>query len=125
MSKVLRNLWAIVWPAGGNRLLRARPRGWHRRGALPQCHRGYTSQEISTWRSTLEYFDAIRVGLTATPASHTTAFFTHKVFEYSYEQAVKDGHLVDYDAVNIRSNARMSGVFLEEGENVERNNVQL
>lgn len=84
-----------------------------------ECHRGYTSQEISTWRSTLEHFDAIRIGLTATPASHTTAFFTHKAFEYSYEQAVKDGHLVDYDAVNIRSNARMSGVFLKAGENVE------
>lgn len=84
-----------------------------------ECHRGYTSQEISTWRSTLEHFDAIRIGLTATPASHTTAFFTHKVFEYSYEQAVKDGHLVDYDAVNIRSTARVNGVFLKEGENVE------
>lgn len=84
-----------------------------------ECHRGYTSQELSTWRNTLEHFDAIRIGLTATPASHTTAFFTHKVFEYSYEQAVKDGHLVDYDAVNIRSNARMDGVFLQEGENVE------
>lgn len=84
-----------------------------------ECHRGYTSQEVSTWRSTLEHFDAIRVGLTATPASHTTAFFTHKAFEYGYEQAVKDGHLVDYDAVNIRSEVRMNGVFLKEGENVE------
>jgi type I restriction enzyme R subunit len=84
-----------------------------------ECHRGYTSQELSTWRSTLEHFDAIRIGLTATPASHTTAFFTHKVVNYSYEDALKDGHLVDYDAVNVRSNARMNGVFLEEGENVE------
>lgn len=84
-----------------------------------ECHRGYTSQEISTWRSTLEHFDAITVGLTATPASHTTAFFTHKVFEYNYEQALKDGHLVDYDVVNIRSNVRINGVFLKKGENVE------
>jgi type I restriction enzyme R subunit len=37
-----------------------------------ECHRGYTSQEISTWRSTLDHFDAIKIGLTATPASHTT-----------------------------------------------------
>jgi len=84
-----------------------------------ECHRGYTSQEISTWRSTLDHFDAIKVGLTATPASHTTAFFTNKVFEYGYEQAVRDGHLVDYDAVNIRSEVRMNGLFLHEGENVE------
>ncbi|WP_437593358.1 type I restriction endonuclease subunit R [Sorangium sp. So ce1000] len=84
-----------------------------------ECHRGYTSQEISTWRSTLDHFDAIKIGLTATPASHTTAYFTQKVFEYSYEQAVKDGHLVDYDVVRVRSDARMSGLFLREGENVE------
>ena len=84
-----------------------------------ECHRGYTSQEISTWRSTLDHFDAIKVGLTATPASHTTAFFTNKVFEYGYEQAVRDGHLVDYDVVTVRSDVRMKGLFLKEGENVE------
>ncbi len=84
-----------------------------------ECHRGYTSQEISTWRATLNHFDAIKVGLTATPASHTTAYFTHKVFEYGYERAVRDGHLVDYDVVNVRSDVRMEGVFLREGEKVE------
>lgn len=84
-----------------------------------ECHRGYTSQEVSTWRSTLEHFDAMRIGLTATPASHTTAYFTHKVFEYPYERAVREGHLVDYDVVTIRSNVRMNGLFLREGENVE------
>jgi type I restriction enzyme R subunit len=84
-----------------------------------ECHRGYTSQEVSTWRSTLDHFDAIKIGLTATPASHTTAYFNNKVFEYTYEQAVRDGHLVDYDAVYVRSDVRMSGLFLREGENVE------
>jgi type I restriction enzyme R subunit len=84
-----------------------------------ECHRGYTSQEVSTWRSTLDHFDATKIGLTATPASHTTAYFTNKVFEYGYEQAVRDGHLVDYDVVNVRSNVRTQGVFLKEGEHVE------
>jgi type I restriction enzyme, R subunit len=84
-----------------------------------ECHRGYTSQEISTWRSALDHFDAINIGLTATPASHTTAYFTDKVFEYLYEEAVKDGHLVDYDVVRVRSEVRMNGLFLREGENVE------
>jgi len=84
-----------------------------------ECHRGYTSQEVSVWRSTLDHFDAIKVGLTATPASHTTAYFNHKVYEYSYEQAVREGYLVDYDVVKVRSNVRMNGVFLKEGENVE------
>lgn len=84
-----------------------------------ECHRGYTAQQISTWRSTLDHFDAIKIGLTATPASHTTAYFTHKVFEYPYEQAVRDGYLVDYDVVRVRSDARMNGLFLREGESVE------
>jgi type I restriction enzyme, R subunit len=84
-----------------------------------ECHRGYTAAELSVWRSTLDHFDAIKVGLTATPAAHTAAYFTHKVFEYPYEQAVRDGHLVDWDLVKVRSAVRMQGVFLHEGENVE------
>src|SRR5690606_18395297 len=84
-----------------------------------ECHRGYTAQELSVWRDTLNHFDAIRVGLTATPAAHTSAFFTDKVFSYGYEQAVRDGYLVDYDAVKIRSEVRIHGVFLKEGEAVE------
>jgi type I restriction enzyme, R subunit len=84
-----------------------------------ECHRGYTSQELSVWRSTLDHFDAIKIGLTATPAKHTTAYFTHKVYEYPYERAVEEGYLVDYDVVNVRSEVRMKGVFLKEGENVK------
>ncbi len=84
-----------------------------------ECHRGYTAQEVSTWRATLDHFDAIKIGLTATPASHTTAYFTHKAFEYPYERAVREGHLVDYDVVSVRSDVRMNGLFLREGENVE------
>jgi len=36
-----------------------------------ECHRGYTSAEVSTWRNTLDHFDAIKIGLTATPVEHT------------------------------------------------------
>jgi len=84
-----------------------------------ECHRGYTSQEQSVWRSTLDHFDAIKIGLTATPAAHTTAYFTHKAFEYSYTDALRDGYLVNYDKVPIRSEVRMHGLFLRQGENVE------
>ena len=84
-----------------------------------ECHRGYTSQQISTWRNTLEHFDAIKIGLTATPAAHTTAYFHDIVFRYGYEQAVAEGYLVDYDAVRISSDVRMNGVFLAEGERVD------
>jgi type I restriction enzyme R subunit len=83
-----------------------------------ECHRGYTSAELSVWRNTLDHFDAIKVGLTATPAAHTKAYFTDVVYRYEYERAVREGYLVDYDAVTIKSNVRMSGVFLQEGEEV-------
>jgi type I restriction enzyme, R subunit len=84
-----------------------------------ECHRGYTSSELSTWRKVLEYFDAIKIGLTATPAAHTTAYFSEVVYRYEYRQAVEEGFLVDYDAVAIRSDIRMTGLFLKEGEQVE------
>lgn len=83
-----------------------------------ECHRGYTVQETSIWRDTINYFDAVRVGLTATPAAHTVAIFGEPVFRYGVEQAIRDGNLVDYDPVAIHSNVRMNGVFLKEGDPV-------
>lgn len=83
-----------------------------------ECHRGYTSQEESKWREVLQHFDAVRVGLTATPAAHTTAFFKEVVYRYDYEKAVKDGFLVDYDAVSVSSEITVNGVFLKVGEEV-------
>jgi len=83
-----------------------------------ECHRGYTAAELSCWRSTLDHFDAFKVGLTATPAAHTMTYFKRIVFKYDYERAVREGCLVDYDAVAIRSDIRMKGLFLKEGEQV-------
>jgi len=83
-----------------------------------ECHRGYTAAELSVWRNTLEHFDAINIGLTATPAAHTTAYFKNVVYRYEYDRAVREGYLVDYDAVRIKSGVRIDGVFLKEGEHV-------
>lgn len=83
-----------------------------------ECHRGYTAKETSVWRSVLEYFDAVKIGLTATPAAHTLALFNEVIYRYTTDQAVLDGYLVDYEAVRIRSNVRLNGVFLKEGEQV-------
>jgi type I restriction enzyme R subunit len=85
-----------------------------------ECHRGYTSQQVSNWRATLDHFDAIKIGLTATPAAHTIAYFTHKAAEYPYETAIQEGYLVDYEVVQLRSEVRLNGLFLQEGEGVER-----
>ncbi len=83
-----------------------------------ECHRGYTAQEESKWRQLVYHFDGIKIGLTATPASHTMAFFKHMVFRYDYERAVQEGYLVDYDAIAIQSDITLRGVFLKEGEEV-------
>ncbi|HVL90971.1 MAG TPA: DEAD/DEAH box helicase family protein, partial [Actinomycetota bacterium] len=83
-----------------------------------ECHRGYTARDISTWRNTLDYFDAVKIGLTATPAAHTVAYFDRPTYRYSYERAVREGHLVDYDAVRVNSGVRVNGVFLHQGEHV-------
>ena len=83
-----------------------------------ECHRGYTAQELSVWRNTLDHFDATTIGLTATPAAHTTSYFKDIVYRYDYERAVREGFLVDYDVVAVRSDVRMNGVFLDEGEQV-------
>ncbi len=85
-----------------------------------ECHRGYTSQETSTWREVLNYFDAVKVGLTATPAAHTVTLFKEPVYRYGVEKAIRDKFLVDYRPIKITSNVKMKGVFLEEGETVGR-----
>ena len=83
-----------------------------------ECHRGYTTRETSKWLEVLDHFDAVKIGLTATPATHTTAYFKEIVFRYEYERAVREGWLVDWDAVRIKSDVRINGVFLKEGETV-------
>jgi type I restriction enzyme R subunit len=40
------------------------------------------------------------------------------VYRYQYERAVREGYLVDYDVVTVKSNVRMQGVFLKQGEQV-------
>ncbi len=83
-----------------------------------ECHRGYTSKETNVWRNVLNHFDAVKIGLTATPASHTVAYFNKPIFNYPLQQAIDEGFLVDYDAVAINSEVLMNGAFLKEGEQV-------
>lgn len=83
-----------------------------------ECHRGYTAKETSTWRNVIEYFDAIKIGLTATPAPHSLSLFNEVVSRYTTEEAIEDGYLVDYEAVKIKSDIKINGAFLREGEQI-------
>jgi type I restriction enzyme R subunit len=89
-----------------------------------ECHRGYTSSEVAIWRKTLDHFDAVKIGLTATPAAHTTSYFKDIVYRYEYERAVRENFLVDYDVIKVKSNVRIEGIFLKEGEEVGLVNPQ-
>jgi type I restriction enzyme R subunit len=52
---------------------------------------------ISRYRRVLEHFDAVKIGLTATPAVHTREIFGAPTFQYTYRQAVIEGQLVDHE----------------------------
>ena len=86
---------------------------------VDECHRGYTAKETSIWRDVLQYFDAIKIGLTATPAIHTLGLFNEVIFRYTTEEAIKDNYLVEYEAVKVTSGVRINGVFLKEGDSIE------
>ena len=68
----------------------------------------------------LDYFDAVKIGLTATPAAHSLTLFREVVYRYTTDEAIDDGWLVEYEPVKINSNVRMQGAFLKEGELVGR-----
>lgn len=99
---------------------------------VDEAHRGYIldkdmsetemlyrnqDEYISKYRTVIEYFDAVKVALTATPALHTTEIFGKPVFNYSYREAVIDGYLVDHDAPhNIKTKLRVEGINYQKGE---------
>jgi len=99
---------------------------------IDEAHRGYlldrdmTDAELcyrdqrdylSKYRSVVEYFDAVRIALTATPALHTTEIFGAPVYTYSYREAVIDGYLVDHDApVRIETELGTAGIHYDPGD---------
>ncbi len=101
---------------------------------IDEAHRGYIldkemgDDEIlyrdqldfqSKYRSVVEYFDAVRIALTATPALHTTQIFGQPVFKYTYREAVIEGFLVDHDAPHdINTKLRDEGIHYKSGDTV-------
>ncbi|WP_053956873.1 type I restriction-modification system endonuclease [Inediibacterium massiliense] len=99
---------------------------------VDEAHRGYLLDKemgevelefrnqddyVSKYRNVLEYFDAVKVALTATPALHTTAIFGKPVFEYSYREAVVDGYLVDHEPPHqIVTELSKEGISYKAGE---------
>jgi len=73
----------------------------------------------------------MKIGLTATPALHTTQIFGVPIFTYSYREAVIDGYLVDHEPpVQINTALSTSDIVWKVGEEVEvyhagRNQLEL
>jgi type I restriction enzyme R subunit len=102
---------------------------------VDECHRGYLldrelsdaelefrSQDdyISKYRRVLEHFDAVKIGLTATPALHTREIFGPPIFTYGYREAVIDGYLIDHEPpVQITTVLAQAGISFKQGETVE------
>lgn len=80
-----------------------------------ECHRSIYNE----WRVVLDYFDALQIGLTATPTGRTIAYFENNlVFDYGLNKAIEKGFLVDHDIVRIRTDSTKEGAVLEEGTEI-------
>lgn len=102
---------------------------------VDECHRGYTEDKelsnleiefrdekdyVSKYRQVIDFFDAVKIGLTATPALHTKEIFGQPVFQYSYRQAVIDGYLIDHEPpIKIVTELAEEGIHWQVGDEVQ------
>lgn len=105
---------------------------------VDEAHRGYTLDQemtdnevqwrdnrdfLSKYKKVIEYFDAFKVALTATPALHTTMIFGEPVYNYSYRDAVIDGYLVDHEPPHlIETELTRNGIHYNKGDKVAKYN---
>ena len=74
----------------------------------------------SKYRQVIEYFDAVKIGLTATPALQTTEIFGKPVYTYTYREAVIDGWLIDHDApYTMETVLKENGIHYRKGDKVK------
>ncbi|MFX0195972.1 MAG: type I restriction-modification system endonuclease [Candidatus Hodarchaeota archaeon] len=101
---------------------------------VDEAHRGYTldremgeieilyrdeKEYISKYRKVLEYFDSVKIALTATPAAHTIEIFGRPVFTYSYREAVVDGWLIDHEPPHqIETRLKRKGITWKKGDTI-------
>lgn len=101
---------------------------------VDEAHRGYTEDKIITeeeityfnekeyvsqYRRVIDYFDAAVLGLTATPALHTTEIFGKPIYTYTYTDAVVDGYLVDHNPpYKFETELSKNGITFNEGQEV-------
>lgn len=101
---------------------------------VDEAHRGYTldqemgegealvrdsKQYLSAYRRVIDYFDAFKVGLTATPAAHTTEVFGKPVYTYTYREAVADDWLIDHEPpFQYKTELNTQGIKIKAGDQI-------
>ncbi|SPJ32407.1 type I restriction-modification system endonuclease [Kushneria phyllosphaerae] len=106
---------------------------------IDEAHRGYTldqemtegelatrdvRQYLSSYRRVLEYFDAVKIALTATPARHTSEIFGRPVYTYSYREAVAEDWLIDHEPpVRYQTLLTQQGIKFDKGDTVHAINT--
>jgi type I restriction enzyme R subunit len=112
---------------------------------IDEAHRGYNLDKeineedltfkdendyVGQYKRVIEYFNAYIIGLTATPALHTTEIFEKPVHNYSYREAVIDGFLTNHETPYIiKTKLSEEGILWEKGEkpkilNPETNKIE-
>lgn len=88
---------------------------------IDECHRSI----YSSWKAVLDYFDtAIKIGLTATPAPQTLAFFEQNiVINYTLEESILDHVNVGSRTYRIKTEQTENGGFILEGDKVTKETV--
>ena len=80
---------------------------------VDECHRSI----YDLWSRVLLYFDSFLIGLTATPAGRTIAFFNQNlVMQYGHDEAVVDGVNVDFDVYRIQTAVTEQGATIAADE---------
>ncbi len=106
---------------------------------VDEAHRGYTldqemtegeievhdqAQYLSTYRRVLDWFDAVKIGMTATPAKHTTEIFGKPLYTYSYREAVADDWLIDHEPpIRFTTQLTQNGIHFDKGTQIATLNL--
>jgi type I restriction enzyme R subunit len=102
---------------------------------IDECHRGYGLDRelsdselrfrdlrdyISKYRRVIDHFDAVKIGLTATPALHTKEIFGAPIARYTYREAVIDGYLIDHEPpISLTTLLAQNGIRWAKGEQAQ------
>jgi type I restriction enzyme R subunit len=84
---------------------------------VDECHRSIYGK----WQQVLQYFSNARIiGLTATPAPETLAFFNNnRIINYTLEKSITDGINVNYRVYRIKTKVSDAGGTIEKDEKLK------